>query len=140
MDLSADIVGLGLSACFVGMGFVGALLRWSILRNIEHLDSKLDVANNKADKTSEIVAQLANNLQQLQSVVMTENECTICRKDCQDRLVKTQRGLVESIHRLEDKTEQSIIRVHEKLDNMVMMLANMYNGMGGLNNRSTDKN
>ena len=49
--------------------------------------------------------------------------CAACRKDCQDRLASGQRDMITWMQRLEDKLER-----------VIMMIANANNGLGGVKN------
>ena len=59
----------------------------------------------------------------LQLQATTKADCSACRKDCQDRLTQNQREMLEWMRRQDDK-----------LDRIVMMLANAHNGLGGVTN------
>lgn len=59
----------------------------------------------------------------LQLQATTKADCSTCRKDCQDRVAQNQREMLEWMRRQDDK-----------LDRIVMMMANAHNGLGGATN------
>ena len=54
---------------------------------------------------------------------MSKPECAVCRKECQDRLAQQQQLMIEN-----DRIQ------NQKLDNLLMMVANVHNGLGGVAN------
>ena len=75
------------------------------------------------DKTDERLDTLYQRQENLQLQATTKADCSACRKDCQDRLTQNQREMLEWMRRQDDK-----------LDRIVMMLANAHNGLGGVTN------
>lgn len=114
MEISTELLGIGVTAGLAGAGLFGAVLRWSILRNIEQLDEKMD-------ETKAIVGQLADNLRELRESAVTSPECSTCRRECQDRLVAYQADVLTWLRRQDDKA-----------DKLLMMIANLNNGVGGV--------
>lgn len=114
MEIPAELLGIGVTAGLAGAGIFGAVLRWSIIRNIDQLDEKME-----SMKT--MVAQLADNLRQLRESAVTNPECAACRRECQDRLVAYQADVLTWLRRQDDKA-----------DKLLMMIANLNNGQGGV--------
>ena len=75
------------------------------------------------DKTDERLDTLYQRQENLQLQATTKADCSACRKDCQDRLTQNQREMLEWMRRQDDK-----------LDRIVMMMANAHNGLGGVTN------
>ena len=114
MDIPENVVAIGVTVGLAGAGLIGSVLRWSICRNIEQLDEKME-------ETKEIVAELAENLRQLRDSAITSPECMACRRECQDRLAAYQADIIAGLRRQDDKS-----------DRLLMMIANINNGQGGI--------
>ena len=104
-------------------GGVFALMRWSIVRNIQALDRRFDALEERMDKTDERLDILYQRQEALVRETTTKTDCTACRRDCQDRLASGQRDMITWMQRLEDKLER-----------VIMMIANANNGLGGVKN------
>lgn len=102
---------------------VFALIRWSLVRNIQALDRRFDALEERMDKTDERFDILYQRQEALARETTTKADCTSCRRDCQDRVAQNQREMLEWMRRQDDK-----------LDRIVMMLANAHNGLGGVTN------
>ena len=102
-------------------GGVFALMRWSIVRNIQALDRRFDALEERMDKTGERLNILYQRQEALVRETTTKADCSACRKDCQDRVAQNQRDMITWMQRLEDKLER-----------LIMMIANNHNGMGGV--------
>ena len=116
MELPTEIIGIGVTVGLAGAGIIGGMLRWSILRNIEKLDESMAEIKRQ-------VSSLASSLAQVREDGVTGSECAQCRSECQNRLAQYQREMLEWLRRQDDK-----------LDRIVMMIANQFNGQGGINN------
>lgn len=114
MEIANEVIGIGVTIGLAGAGVIGGVLRWSIVRNIETLDGKME-------EMKAMVEQLADNLRQLRESAVTLNECSTCRRECQDRLVAYQADILQWLRRQDDKA-----------DRILMMIANMHNGVGGV--------
>ena len=104
-------------------GGVLGLLRWSIVRYIKALDARFDALEERMDKTDERLDVLYQRQETLVREATMKTECAACRKDCQERLAAGQRDMVVWMQRLEDKLER-----------VIMMIANANNGLGGIKN------
>ena len=104
-------------------GGVLGLLRWSIVRYIKALDARFDALEERMDKTDERLDVLYQRQETLVREATMKADCAACRKDCQDRLASGQRDMITWMQRLEDKLER-----------VIMMIANANNGLGGVKN------
>lgn len=102
-------------------GGVLGLLRWSIVRYIKALDARFDALEERMDKTDERLDVLYQRQETLVRDATMKVDCAACRKDCQDRVAQNQRDMITWMQRLEDKLER-----------LIMMIANINNGMGGV--------
>lgn len=117
MEISvAQVIGIGLSVGVPLAGGVIGVLRWSICRNIAEMDKKLTEALEKIDTLYQMHEALRRE-------AVMRNDCATCRRECQERLAASNQAMMTWMQRLEDKLER-----------LVMMIANMNNGIGGVNN------
>jgi len=108
MDSSTiEIVGIGVTVGLAGASGIGALLKWSLDRNAKSMDKKID------DLTGE-VAKLREEITGIREKAVTDSECSACRKDCREVYTAW------------------MARLEQKMDNQMMMLANLNNGIGGV--------
>lgn len=114
MNIPGEIIGIGVTVGLAGAGIIGGMLRWSILRNIEKLDESM--TELKAQ-----VSSLAASLAQVREEGVTAQECTQCRRECGDRLLQHQQDILQWMRRQEDKA-----------DKLLLMMANVNNGLGGV--------
>ena len=101
-----EIVGIGVTVGLAGAGGIGALLKWSLDRNIKAMDGKID------SLTAE-VAKLRDENAKIREASVTAAECSTCRTECRA-------GYTAWMARLEGK-----------IDNLLMVVANVNNGIGG---------
>ena len=113
MEIANEVIGVGVTVGLAGAGVIGGMLRWSILRNVEALDSKMD-------EIRESVADLGKSLTQLRSEAVTVSECSSCRRECNERMTQYQQDILGWLRRSDDKA-----------DKLLMMIANLNNGLGG---------
>lgn len=106
-DVTAQIVGIGLAGAGVIGGVIGGLLKWSLARNIKSMDTKID------NLTQDVAILRAEN-SALREKAVTDEECASCRRECRD-------GFTAWMARLEGK-----------MDNLLLIGANMNNGLGGV--------
>lgn len=116
MELSSDAIKIGVTLGLALGGVFAAVLRWSICRNIEQVDKKMDEVNNNINRLSEIVGDIRRT-------AVTTCDCQSNRRECQDRITANQADILVWLRRQEDKA-----------DKMLMMIANMNNGVGGVKN------
>ena len=114
MELPTEIIGIGVTVGLAGAGVIGGMLRWSILRNIEKLDESMIEIKTQ-------VSSLASSLAQVREEGVTGPECAQCRRECGDRQAQYQQDILAWMRRQEDKA-----------DKLLMMLANLNNGQGGV--------
>lgn len=91
------------------------------MRYLKALDARFDALEERMDKTGERLAVLYQRQETLAREATMKTECAACRKDCQDRLASGQRDMITWMQRLEDKLER-----------VIMMIANANNGLGGI--------
>lgn len=114
MELQNEIIGIGVAVGLAGAGVIGGMLRWSIVRNIEKLDESMAELKRQ-------VSSLASSLAQVREDGVTSAECGQCRRDCNDRLTQYQQDVLGWLRRSDDKS-----------DKLLMMIANLNNGQGGV--------
>ena len=114
MELPTEIIGIGVTVGLAGAGIIGGILRWSILRNIEKLDESMAEIKRQ-------VSSLASSLAQVREDGVTGPECVQCRRECSDRQVQYQQDILAWMRRQEDKA-----------DKLLLMMANVNNGLGGV--------
>ena len=105
--MMAQIIGIGLAGAGVIGGVIGGLLKWSLTRNIKSMDTKID------NLTQEVAILRAEN-SALREKAVTDDECASRRKECRE-------GFTAWMARLE-----------AKMDNLLLIGANMNNGLGGV--------
>lgn len=113
-DAAMQIIGIGVTVGLAGSGAIAGVLKWSLARNIKAMDDKITALDLKVDELGKANAALRE-----QSI--TSTECSACRKDCQDRLAGYQRDILDWMRRQDDKA-----------DRLLMMIANLNNGQGGV--------
>lgn len=104
---AAELVGISVSVGLAGAGIIGGLLKWSLERNIKSMDTKID------NLTQEVAILRAEN-STLREKAVTGEDCASCRRECRD-------GFTAWMARLE-----------AKMDNLLLIGANMNNGLGGV--------
>ena len=108
---SAQVIALAVALGIGASGVVAATMKWSFSRNMKALDDTITELKREVKKVSD-------KQHSIELATMSRNECTTCRKDCQDRMVEYQRIAIEN-----DRIQ------NQKLDNLLMMVANVHNGM-----------
>lgn len=114
MNIPGEVIGIGVTVGLAGAGIIGGMLRWSILRNIQGLDKSMEELKTQ-------VKSLAESLAQVREDGVTMPECAQCRRDCGDRHAQYQQDILQWMRRQEDKA-----------DKLLLMMANVNNGMGGV--------
>lgn len=113
---STQIIGVAVVLGTGAAGIVAAVMKWSFTRIIADFDESLNglredfKAMNDRQRNTELMS-------------MHKTDCAICRRECQDRILENQRTTLEN-DRIQNK----------KLDNLLLMVANVHNGMGGVKN------
>lgn len=97
-------------------GIVAAVMKWSFSRNVKLLDDAISGLRDDFKK-------MGDKQHAIEMLAMPKAECTGCRQECQTRIVENQRVMVEN-----DRVQT------QKLDNLLMMVANVNNGIGGARN------
>lgn len=123
MITSAQVIGAGITLGCVAAGIVAAVMKWSFTRNVKNLDDSIAGLRNDFKVMSDKQQVITDRQHQMEMLAMSKPECAICRKECQDRLLENQRIAIEN-----DRIQ------NQKLDNLLMMMANLHNGMGGVQN------
>jgi formate dehydrogenase assembly factor FdhD len=114
MNIPGEVIGVGVTVGLAGAGIIGGMLRWSILRNIEKLDESMNELKAQ-------VSSLASSLAQVREEGVTASECSMCRRECNERSNIYQQDILGWLRRSDDKA-----------DRMMMMIANLNNGQGGV--------
>lgn len=126
MEMSISLFQLVTMGVSIGgataLGAFG-VLKWSIGRNIATMDAKISEISGDIQILSAKIDTLYQKQADLQSQAVIKADCSTCRKDCQDRVAQNQREMLEWMRRQDDK-----------LDRIVMMMANAHNGLGGVTN------
>lgn len=113
---SAQVVALAMGLGIGASGIVAATMKWSFTRNVKLLDDAITGLRTDFKKMSD-------KQHEIELLAMPKVECTVCRQDCQARTVENQRIMLEN-----DRIQT------QKLDNLLMMVANVNNGVGGVLN------
>ncbi len=118
---SAQVVALAVSLGIGASGIVAATMKWSFSRNVKLLDEAISGLREDFKKMND-------KQHAIEMLAMPKVECTICRQECQNRIVEYQRLVIEN-----DRIQ------NQKLDNLLMMVANVNNGIGGVKNGLSSK-
>ena len=116
MEVPLQVMSIGVTLGLAGAGIIVGALRWSIIRNIDTLDKKME-------EVKDTVVDLSRAVSDLRAVAVTTSECIVCRRECSERTVQYQQDIIQWMRRQEDKS-----------DRLLMMVANINNGMGGVKN------
>lgn len=111
-----NVIGMGVSIGVLGAGLIAAVLKWSLGRNLADMDKKITVALEKIDTLYQMHEGLRRE-------VTLKTDCASCRRECQERLTLSNQSMITWMQRLEDKLER-----------LIMMIANLNNGQGGVTN------
>ena len=116
-----QVVTLGMS--IGGATALGAfgILKWSVGRNIAAMDAKMSELSEDIRILSAKIDTLYQKQAELQSQAVIKADCAACRKECYERKGPYQRETLEWMRRQDDKA-----------DRILMMVANMNNGQGGV--------
>lgn len=125
---STQVIALAITLSCAAAGIVAGVMRWSFTRNVKSLDDSIVGIRNDLKEMGDKQQVITDRQHQMELLTMQKPECAVCRKECQDRLTTQQQVMIDN-----DRIQ------NQKLDNLLMMLANIHNGMGGLNNRKEDK-
>ena len=118
-----QVVTMGVS--IGGATALGAfgILKWSIGRNIATMDAKISEISGGIQILSAKIDTLYQKQADLQSQAVIKADCSVCRRECYERSGTYQREILEWMRRQDDK-----------MDRILMMVANMNNGQGGVKN------
>lgn len=116
IETAWNVIGMGVTIGVAGAGLIAAVLKWSLGRNLADMDKKITVALEKIDTLYQMHEGLRRE-------VTLKTDCASCRRECQERLAASNRDMIVWMQRLEDKLER-----------IVMMVANLMNGQGGVPN------
>lgn len=111
-DMTAQIIGIGVTVGLAGAGAIAGVLKWSLGRNLKAMDDKITDLTAKVDELNRANASL-------REASVTASECSVCRRDCQDRQASYQREILEWMRRQDDKA-----------DRLLLLAANAQIGMG----------
>ena len=118
---SAQVVALAVALGIGASGIVAATMKWSFSRNMKTLDDAITGLREDFKKMSD-------KQHAIELLAMPKTECTMCRQECQTRIMEYQRITIEN-----DRIQ------NQKLDNLLLMVANVNNGMGGVKNGLSSK-
>ena len=113
---SGQVVAAAVTLCVGASGLVAAVVKWSFSRNVKVLDESIAGLRND-------FKAMSDKQHSMELLAMQKPECAAYRKECQDRMTEYQRITLEN-----DRIQ------NQKLDNLLMMVANVHNGMGGVKN------
>ena len=116
MNIPTEVIAIGVTIGLAGGGIIVGVFRWSILRNIETLDVKME-------EVKDTVVELSRSVSDLRGSSVSCAECSNYRRDCSERHVQYQQDILQWMRRQEDKS-----------DRLLMMVANINNGIGGVKN------
>lgn len=114
MEISSQIIGISVTIGLAGAGVIGGVLRWSLVRNIEQLDKKMVEIRDS-------VADMGKSISEIRAETVTSPECAACRRECNERSNIYQQDILGWLRRSDDKA-----------DKLLMMIANLHNGTGGV--------
>jgi len=116
-----QIAGMVLTIAVPFAGALYGVFKYSVGRNILAMDQKFDSLQVQVSNIGTKVDDLKDSYGK---EAMTRNECSLCRRECTDRVVAYQRDILEWMRRQDDKS-----------DALLMMIANLNNGAhGGVKN------
>jgi formate dehydrogenase assembly factor FdhD len=115
-----QVLGYGIPLICSFIGALYGILKYSVGRNVLAMDQKFTSLQIQVSAVEAKVDELKHSYGR---EGMTRTECSVCRKECGDRLVRYQHDIVEWMRRQEDKS-----------DKIIMMIANLNNGQGGVEN------
>ncbi len=118
---SAQVVALAVALGIGASGIVAATMKWSFSRNMKTIDDSITSLKND-------FKAMSDKQHAIELLAMPKTECTVCRQECQTRIVEYQRLAIEN-----DRIQ------NQKLDNLLLMVANVNNGMGGVKNGLSSK-
>jgi hypothetical protein len=113
---SAQVIGAAVVLGAGAAGIVAAFVKWSFTRVIAGFDASLDGLRKE-------FKVMSDRQHTVEVATMSRVDCSVCRKECQDRILENQRTTIEN-----DRIQ------NQKLDNLLLMVANVHNGMGGAKN------
>ena len=126
MEMSISLFQLVTMGVSIGgataLGAFG-ILKWSIGRNIATMDAKISEISGDIQILSAKIDTLYQKQADLQSQAVIKADCSACRRECYERSGTYQRETLEWMRRQDDK-----------MDRILMMVANMNNGQGGVKN------
>lgn len=118
---SAQVVALAVALGIGASGVVAATMKWSFSRNMKTLDDAITGLREDFKKMSD-------KQHAIELLAMSKTECTMFRQEYHTRLLEYQRLAIEN-----DRIQ------NQKLDNLLLMVANVNNGMGGVKNGLSSK-
>ena len=127
-----QLVTLGVSIGGVITAGAFGVLKWSLGRNMAAMDAKFGDLSSDIKALSAKFDTLYQRQEALQREAITRVDCNSCRKDCQDKNSQYQREILEWMRRQDDKLDNWMARQDDKSDKILMMMANVNNGQGGL--------
>ena len=113
---SAQVIGAAVVLGAGAAGIVAAFVKWSFTRVIENFDESLDGLRKE-------FKVMSDRQHTVEVATMSRVDCSVCRRECQDRILENQRTTLEN-----DRIQ------NQKLDNLLLMVANVHNGLGGVKN------
>ena len=120
---SGQVIAVAMVLSGGAAGLVAAVMKWSFTRNVKSIDDSIAGVRNELKLMAEKQQVITDRQHAMELMSMSKPECATCRKECQDRLATQQQTMIEN-----DRIQ------NQKLDNLLMMVANVHNGMGGVKN------
>ena len=120
---SGQVIGAAVALVVSAAGLVAATMKWSFQRIITNFDESVRGMRREFTQMRADFKVMSDRQHAAEVSAMQRVECNDCRKECQDRILENQRITLEN-----DRIQ------NQKLDNLLMMVANVHNGLGGVRN------
>lgn len=100
---TVEIIGVGVTVGLAGAAVIGAVLKWSLNRNVEAMDKKFVELTKSVEKVEALATKIKDDVSAYKSQAVTDGECAACRKECKE-------GFVSWMARLDGKVDALLLR------------------------------